>query len=209
MYTLYFSPGTCSLAVHVALLECNAQFKLERINTFKGEGQKPEYLKINPRGQVPVLLDGDQKIIEGAAILLHILDKQNSPLMPRNGKERDEAIQWLMFCNATLHPAYGRFFFLKHNASDAAKTELTPIIVKAINKLWNDVEERLSSSKYLAGDQVTIADILMTVIANWGSAFPTAPTIGPKTKQLLKDISSRPAFQKAMQEENVTYKAAA
>jgi glutathione S-transferase len=205
MYKLYFSPGACSMAVHVALNECNQPVELEKIDLHSGEGQKPEFLKINSRGQVPVLIDGDQTLREGAAILIHVLEKHNSPLLPKSGKERDAALEWMMFGNATMHPAYGRCFFLKRNKADASVLDAA---VAAINKLWADVEQRLSSRPYLCGDQVTIGDILLTVFANWSDNIGGI-SFGPNTKKMLKNVSSRPAYQKALAAEQVEYKAAA
>jgi glutathione S-transferase len=209
-YTLYFTPGACSMAVHVALLECGQNPKLEKVDMMAGQNRSPEYLKINPRGQVPVLKDGDQVIYEGAAQMIHILEKHHNPLLPTSGKERTDALQWLMYCNASLHPAYARVFFLmKNGADDATKAALMDTAVAMINKQWQIIEDRLTHSPYLAGDKVTIADILLTVIANWSPRMPKPVTLGPKTKSLLQKIISRPAFQEAMKIEDVEYKAAA
>ena len=210
MYKLYYSPGTCSMAVHVVLNECNQPVTLEKIDLSKGQNQSPDYLKLNPRGQVPMLMDGDQTLREGAAIMIHILDKHNSPLLPKSGKERDSALEWLMFCNATLHPAYSRAFFLKKNGTDdATSAKLQDTAAAMINKLWAGVEDRLGQTPFLAGDQVTVADILLTVIANWSMNVGRPITIGPKTTKLLQTIIARPAYKKALADEQVEYKMAA
>src|SRR5580698_10525032 len=166
MYKLYYSPGACSMAVHVALNECNQQVALEKVNI--REKRTPEFLKINPRGQEPVLVDGDHVIREGDAILIYLLEKHQSALLPKSGKERATALEWLCFCNSTLHPSYSRCFFLMRNTEDAkAKEQLLGVATAMLNKLWGEIEERLGKTAYLAGDNITIADILMTVIANW------------------------------------------
>lgn len=208
MYKLYYSPGACSMAIHVALNECNAEFTLERVNL--QEPRSPEFLKVNPRGQVPVLVDGGLVIREGAAILIHLLEKHQSPLLPRGGKERTMAIEWLMFCNASLHPAYSRCFFLMRNTKDpAAKEQLLDVALAMINKMWAEVEQHLSQNKYLCGDAITIGDILLTVIANWANHLPKQPQIGPHTKRLLQTVIARAAYKKALETEKVEYKAAA
>jgi glutathione S-transferase len=204
MYTLYYSPGACSMAVHVALLECGQTCKLEKVDL---QNRSPEFMKLNPRGTVPVLMDGDQMLREGAAILIHLLDKHQSPLLPQSGTARDEAIEWLMFANATLHPAYARVFFLRKNGMDDGN--LVDAAIAKTNDLWAEVDQRLASQKYICGAQITIADILMTVFANWAGMLPKPVTLGENVKRLLKEISSRPAYQKALAQENVEYKAAA
>jgi glutathione S-transferase len=210
MYTLYYSPGACSMAIHVALNECNQPVTLAKVNL--REPRTPEFLKINPRGQVPVLVDGDLVIREGAAILIYLLEKHQSPLLPKSGKERAAALEWLMFCNATLHPAYARCFFLMRNAKDEAeKAQLLGVATAMINKLWSEVEQRLGQTAYLAGDNLTMADILMTVIANWNDHLPNPASIviGSRMKKLLQTMIARPAYKKALEVEQVQYKAAA
>jgi len=205
MYKLYYSPGACSMSVHVALNECNQSVTLEKVDL---SGQRtPEYLKLNPRGQVPVLVDGDLVIREGAAILMHVLEKHNSPLLPSKDPERTQALEWLMFANATLHPAYGRMFFLKKNG--ITEGPLMEATCTSISKLWEEVDQHLSSNTYVCGEQITVADILLTVIANWSGNAPRPITLGPNVKRLLKQVSSRPAYQMALREEQVEYKAAA
>ncbi len=208
MYTLFYSPGACSMAVHVVLNEVGADCKLENISLSEGKNRSPEFLKINPRGQVPVLQDGNKTLREGAAILVYLAEKHNSPLLPKSGQERADAIEWLMFCNATLHPAYSRAFFLMRAAKEPAKEELLTIVTNQINKLWEEVEERLNNNNYLAGNKITVADILLTVIANWSRNFPQIK-IGAKTKDLLKKVIALPSYQKALEIEKVEYKAAA
>lgn len=208
MYTLYYSPGACSLAIHAALNECGQPVKLEKVDLT--QQRSPEFLKVNPRGQVPVLVDDGKVIYEGAAQLIHLLEKHKSPLLPSAEPARTDALQWLMYCNASLHPAYSRVFFLmKNGEKDATKDLLLDVGVKMINKCWQTIEERLSASPYLAGNDVTIGDILMTVIANWSGRMPKPVTIGPNTKKVLKAISERPAFKQALEAEQVEYKAAA
>ena len=207
MYTLYYSPGACSMAVHIALNECNQQVTLEKVDLAAGQNRSPEFMKINPRGQVPVLVDGERVLREGASILIHILDKHQSPLLPREGRERDAALEWLMFCNATLHPAYARVFFLLKNG--ATQGPLMDMAIASINKLWREVEERLSQNAWLAGPQPTIADILLTVIANWSPRMPQPIILEEHTKKLLQKVIARPAYQKALAVEQVEYKAAA
>ena len=207
MYKLYYSPGACSMGIHVALNECNQPVTLEKVSTATGQNRTPEFLKLNPRGQIPVLADGDQVIREGAAILIHILEKHKSPLLPQTGPARDAALEWLMFANATLHPAYARMFFLKRNGT--TEGPLADAAMASINTLWQEVEQRLSQNSYICGAEITIADILITVIANWSHNLPQPVALGPNTKRLLKEISSRPSYQKALAAEQVEYKAAA
>lgn len=210
MYTLFYSPGACSMAVHVVLNELGVPFKLEA-SPRDAAGQRSEALrKVNPRGVVPVLVDGDIVVREGGAILSYLLDKHESPMLPRSGKERAAALEWLMFANATMHPAYSRAFFLKKNVTDkVVSDQLLGLVREQITNYWKEVDDKLASQPYVAGKDITAADILLTVIANWQSMMPFEVPLGANVKKLLKSVSSRPSYQKALTTEQVEYKAAA
>lgn len=207
MYKLYYSPGACSLAPHVVLNEIGKRFEAIKIDLHAGDGRKPEFLKINPRGQVPVLDDDGTIIKEGAAILLHLCEKENSPLLPKSGDARTKALEWMMWANASLHPAYSKMFFAKYKVQDAAQQkDLLKTFNDQIQTYWDEAEERLSQSKYLAGDFLSCADILVSVFANWGDRNYK---FGPNTMRLIREVSARPSFQKAIADEQADYKLAA
>jgi len=207
-YTLYFLPGSCSMAVHVVLNELGQPVTLQDVSAPAGQPRSPEFLKINPRGNVPTLVDDGHVIREGGAILTYLADKHTSPLLPRSGFERATTLEWLMFCNATLHPAYGKAFQAAKVFTGEVQEKVMDAAIQQINKLWADVETRLSASSYLAGKDISVADILLTVIANWSANFPKIQ-IGPKAKALFKNVTLRPSYQKALAAEKVEYKVAA
>ncbi|QQG36501.1 MAG: glutathione S-transferase family protein [Micavibrio aeruginosavorus] len=201
-YKLYYKPGACSMAVHVILNELNVPF--EAIN--QTDLKVPDFLKLNPRGQVPLLVIDGEPVKEGAAIITYLLDTHANELMPESGLERAKALEWLMWCNASLHPACGRMFWLSRQGFDeSTRSRLSQLFMSQIQTLWDEADARLAQTRYLAGDRITAADILMAVIANWG--LPVA--LGANIKRVLKDVVARPAYQRALQVEQIEYKAAA
>jgi glutathione S-transferase len=210
MYKLYYSPAACSMAVHVMLNELNVPFELIETSIQAGNTKTPEFIKMNPRGQVPVLVDSGEPIREGGAIITYLLDKHTSPLLPKSGIERAKALEWLMWGNATLHPAYSRFFWLSKNVSDKAVVDaVSKPMLASIQALWDEAEARLAKTPFLAGNDVTAGDILLTVIANWNSWMPQPMTYGANVTRVLKAVAARPAYQKALATEKVEFKAAA
>lgn len=205
MYKLFYAPGVCSRAVHVALYETGAEFTAEAVDIHHKETQSAEFKQINPRGNVPVLVDDNHPIREGGAILVYLLDKENNVWLPREGQARATALEWLMFANATLHPAYGAAFGLKKKGDTGPAMEAA---ISRINQLWKDIDARLGQSRYLGGDAVTIGDILTTVIAGWNPAFPSIE-IGANSQRLVKEIFALPSFQKAVHAEQGDQKQAA
>ena len=207
MYKLYYRPGACSLAVHVALNEIGAPFELENVRTPVGQPYPAHFMKINPRGAVPVLQIDNFILREGSAILTYLLDTHKNALLPQSGLARAEALEWLAFANSTLHPAYSRMFFFNRSLGDeVAQNALYATVIEQIQKYWNEIEERLSHNNYLCGTECTIADILVTVIANWSENAKKPITFGTKTKEFFKRVTARPAFQKALATEQVTHK---
>ena len=113
-----------------------------------------------------------------------------------------------MFCNATLHPAYTRVFFLSRAEIDeVSKEKLLDIAFANINKLWVEIEARLENNQYLGGNEITAGDILLTVIANWSARFPKIK-IGNRAKQLFAKVISRPAYKNVLELECIEYKVA-
>lgn len=203
-YKLYYKPGACSMAVHVILNELNVPFEAIKQDDLKA----PDFLKLNPRGQIPLLIVDGEPVKEGAAIITYLLDTHANNLMPKSGIERAKALEWLMWCNASLHPACSKLFGLKKPSADVldtkAKEQLQVLFLEQVQSLWDEADARLTQTKYLAGDQVTAADILLAVIANWGVGTP-----GANVKRVLKDVVARPSYQKALAAEQIQYKAAA
>lgn len=210
MYQLYYSPGACSMAIHVVLNELNQKVELKPVSIPNGDTRTPEYLKLNPRGQVPLLVQDGQPMVEGAAMMTYLIDTHGpSNLLPAKGWERAQALQWLMFANSTLHPAYSRIFWLNKVAKDDAQKALIITAIDQVQTLWDQIEQELQGKPYLAGKHCTAGDILATVIGNWGAWLPKPLSFGSKTKALFKAVSARPAFQQALAAEGVEYKAAA
>jgi len=199
------------MATHVLLNELKQPVTLEDVSVPAGKPRSHEFLEINPRGNVPVLVDGDLILREGAAILLYLLEKHKSPLLPKDSVKRAKAIEMLMFANASLHPAYGKaFFVLRTLSNETSKKEAFAAVLEQINKFWKDLDTTLADSKFTCGEEMTVADILITVIANWGiTGFPESPTLGENVKRMIKEVIALPSYQKALQEEKVEYKAAA
>ena len=207
MYTLYGMTGACSMAVHVILNELGAKSEYIDVRVPQGEPRPAEFLKVNPRGNVPVLVDDGHVIREGGAIIAYLLDKENSPMLPKSGTARANALEWLMFANATMHPAYSNLFFLLANN---AAPELVEAALAKINKQWKEVDTQLAKTTYVTGNDISGADILLTVIANWAQdSFGQKIVLGDNTKRLIKAVIARPAYVKTLADEKVEYKAAA
>jgi glutathione S-transferase len=107
MLTLYFSPGSSSMAVHIALHEIGARFEARPLALAKREHRAPDFLALNPEGKVPTLLIDGRPLTEVAAILFYLAKRfPDAALLPEGDIEADaQAISWMSFIASTLHPA--------------------------------------------------------------------------------------------------------
>jgi glutathione S-transferase len=110
MLTLYLAPGSSSMAVHIALHEIGVPFEAKPMSFKAGDLQAADYLKLNPEGKVPTLLIEGRPLTEVAAILFYLARRfPDAKLLPRDDPETEaQAISWMSFIAATLHPARRR-----------------------------------------------------------------------------------------------------
>ncbi|WP_339668921.1 glutathione S-transferase family protein [Dasania marina] len=196
MYTLYYLPGACSLATQVVLHE------LKQDVTIIDKQQVENFPAINPIGTVPVLVDGDKTLREGAALMIYLLNKHPNSMLPATGAAREQAIQDLMFANATMLPAYGRLFFIaQHISDDNAKQSAFEAAALAINQLWQVVEQQLTTQAFLGGDQPSTADIMLAVYSRWGTSFPVEIRLGHNSQKMVAAVQAMPSFQRAVNAE--------
>jgi glutathione S-transferase len=105
--TLFFTPGTSSMAAHIALHEIGLPFESRAISLVRKENRAPAFLALNPEGKVPTLLVDGRPLTEVAAILFYLARRfPEAGLLPRADVEAEaQAISWMSFIAATLHPA--------------------------------------------------------------------------------------------------------
>jgi glutathione S-transferase len=181
-------------------------FEISCIDINKGQNRTPEYLELNPRGQVPVLKTGNKVFRESAAIAIYLADKHISALLPDTELERLKALEWLEFYNSSLQQAYGSYFLMSKNLKDEnAKQASCDLAARRIGFLWREIEAHLSNHRYLCGENLTLADIFHAVIANWTSVISPPITLGPNILRLCKEVTELPFFQKAMHAEDIRY----
>jgi len=192
MYTLYYSQGACSVATQVVLRELGQNVKIVDVNKLDN------FKEINPVGSVPALVDGTNVLTEGAAIMLHILTKHKNSLLPEDDINRQQAIEDIMFANATMHPAYSKLFFLAPNIDDESiKQDLLNKASQSINDLWRVVENKLADKRFLGGDKPSTADIMLAAYSRWGAYFSVDIIFGQKTTHMLNAVLAMPSFKKA------------
>lgn len=140
------------------------QYEKKGINLMGGEGQNPEYLKIHPAGKVPAITDGDFKLFESNAIIRYFARKKNSDLYPNDIKKQAIIDQWIDFVSIHIQNGVSRVLWNKVFAPKLGK-EVDQNSMKCgyefLEKYLPVVDQQLGNSKYLAGDNLSLADFVL------------------------------------------------
>lgn len=203
---LYFAPGACSLASHIALRESGLPFDLKKTDTkTKKLEDGSDYFAVNSKGAVPALrLDDGQVLTEGPAILQYVADqKPDSRLAPKAGTfERYRLLEWLNYITSEVHKTFSPLF--NPAANDAVKAYATQMLEKKFD--W--INQQLTGKQYLTGDQFTIADAYLFVVANWSNFVGLDLGRWPALKAFQDRVAARPKVQEALAAEGLLKKAA-
>jgi glutathione S-transferase len=208
MYTLYYSPGTASMCVHLALLEAKAPHELILVDLAAGQQREPAYLKLNPNGVVPTLLIDGKPFYEAAAALMTIAERQPECALapPVDSLARAAWNQWMVHLANTLQPAFRLWFYPQDIAEDAA----TQTVVKAaaqrkIEAAWDRLEAHLAANgPYLLGDEPSAADLLLIMLMRWSRNMPKPVTQWPTLATYASLMKSRPSWKRLYQVEGLT-----
>ena len=196
---LYYSPGACSLSPHIALHEAGLQHELVKVDLrAKKLENGDDYLKVNPKGQVPALmLDNGELVTEGPVIVQMIADKAAARnLAPAaTSAERYKLQEWLAYINGELHKNIGPLF--NPALSDDAKGVFKD---RALGK-FRYVDGQLAGKDYLMGKQFTVADGYLFVMLTWAERMKFDLSGLSNLKAYQARVAARPAVQAALKME--------
>lgn len=198
---LYYSPGACSLASHIALQESGLAFDALAAPTKTHQlADGTDYYTINPLGYVPLLvLDDGRQLREGQVIMQYIADQVPAKaLAPANGTfERYKLQEWLGFIGTELHKGFSPLFnaAMPEDATTIAKTRL--------NSRLQWVDGELAGKTYLMGDTFTVADGYLFTVAGWGKLVGVDLSALAHLGAFMARMAARPAVQAALRAEGL------
>lgn len=185
---LYTKPGACSLSDHIVLEWIGKPFEVKVLTS--AETKQPEYLKINPAGAVPALVDGDWALTQNAAILNYLADLNPETRLGGDGTphSRAETNRWMGFLNADVHPSFLPLFGSTAFLEDAATIDKTKDAArKKLRGLFERANQQLEGRDWLTGTR-SIVDAYLFVTLRW--------TL--KTGVDLSGLDSLAAFEERM-----------
>ena len=206
---LYFSPGACSFVPHVLLQLSGAAFEPVMVKLHKGEQNSEEYKAINPRGQVPVLVDDGKVITQIVAIILYLDQKfPDAQFLPTEPVERAKAIEVLAWMNNTVHPTFTHIF-MPQKYSDQAdvqaalKTYNTQIYKGLLAEIEGLVATHLSPAGWLSGVRLGPLDAYALTLTRWGSIAGIDPSSYPRLWSHVNQVATDPQVAKVIERERL------
>ena len=206
MYKLYYSPGACSMAVHITLEEVGAAFELTRILIPTGETNRPAYLAINSKARVPALALGDTVLTEVPAILSYLaFAHPDAHLMPTDLLTQARLFEWLAWLASEVHPAFGQ---IGRPGRSVARSDLHGDVQtrgrENVADRFAEIESRLAAEgRFATGDVYSVADPYLFVFYQWGRAEGFDMARYTAFSVHAARMSARPATQRALVSEGL------
>jgi GST-like protein len=202
MIDVYTWPTPNGHKVHIMLEECGLPYKVHAVDIGRGEQFEAAFLKISPNNRIPAIVDPDGpdgkplSLFESGAILIYLAEKTGK-FLPKEPRRRYTTLQWLMWQMGGVGPMFGQTHHFRNYASEKIEYAVNRYTNEA-GRLYGVMNKRLGEAKYLAGDDLTIADMATwpwtRSIANQGHELDSFPNV----KRWFQAIDARPAVQRAV-----------
>src|SRR5215217_1694035 len=177
---LYFAPGACSFVPHSLLETAGADFEPNMVKLHKGEQNEAPFKAVNPRGQVPVLVDGGQTITQIVAIVSYLDAKfPEQQFLPRDPLARTKVLETLAWMNNTVHPTFTHVFMpYKFAGTKEAQEELKTFNAKAYAGMLGEIEKMAheKGTAFLGGVRFGPLDAYALTLLRWGGFAQIDPT---------------------------------
>jgi glutathione S-transferase len=204
MFKLYFAPGTCALASHIALQDAGADYKVERLDFKNNQQNSPEYLAINPKGRVPSLITDRGILTETPAILAFIAQSfPQAKLAPVDDPFGFAEVQaFNSYLCSTVHVAHAhRVRGPRWASEESSFADMKRMVPKTVGACFALIERDMLKGPWVMGEQYTICDPYLYTIATWLEGDSVDLSVLPRVMDHRKRMSERPSVRKALAEQ--------
>ena len=211
---LYFGPGACSFVPHALLETAGEPFEPVLVKLHKQENLSAEYHAMNPRGQVPVLVDSEEVITQIVAIVSHLNERfPQCNFLPREPLARTRVLETLAWMNNTVHPTFTHVFMpYKFTDDESAQAAIKSFNAKQYGGMLGEIEAMAQkASPYLGGEHFGPLDAYALTLLRWGGFAGHDPQGFPALWALVQRVAALPAVARAIERERLqlnVYKAA-
>lgn len=204
---LYYHPGNASLVTHILLREMGIPFELVHVDRVHGEHKGAEYLRMNPNGQIPVLVDGDLVLYETAAICLYLAESHPATRLipPVGDADRPHALKWLMWLTNTLQATLMSYFYPERWVDEGNAEGASQVRAHAQAKvvgLLRQLDDELAGcgGPWMLGERFSLLDPYVFVMGRWTRGFIDRPArdfthLGPYLQRMLARAPVTQALQ--------------
>ena len=203
MLKLYYSPGSCALASHIALEEAGASYTAERVNFKASQQTSPEYLAINPKGRVPALVTDRGILTETPAILAYVA--QSSPaarLMPDDPFGFAQAQSFNSYLCSTVHINHAhKMRGYRWATEESSFADMKRKIPETMAASFGLIERDMLKGPWVMGEQYTVCDGYLFTLGGWLEGDSVDVATFPKVAAHRKRMSERPAVQRVLADE--------
>jgi glutathione S-transferase len=201
MLKLYFTPGTCSQAAHIALEEAGAVYEAESIDFAAQQQRSPEFLRVNPKGRVPALVTDKGILTESSAILAYIGQSfpDSAIGVPVDPFEFARIQAFNSYLSSTVHVAHAHGRRASRWADDAAAIAAMSAKVAAnMSECFDLIENSMFAGPWVMGEAYSIADPYLFTLAGWLEGDGVDPKKFPKVLDHSRRMAERPAVKRVL-----------
>jgi glutathione S-transferase len=204
MLKLYYAPGTCALASHIALAEAGADYTTEKLDMKANQQNSPEYLKLNPKGRVPTLVTDRGVLTETPAMLAFIAqtfpEARLAPLDDAFAFAQAQAFN--SYLCSTVHVAHAhKLRGARWATEETTFADMKRMVPKTVGACFALIERDMLKGPWVMGEQYTVCDPYLYTIATWLEGDGVDIAALPKVADHRKRMAERPAVQKVLAEQ--------
>ena len=207
---LYFAPGACSFVPHAMLEIAGAAFEPMMVKLHKGEQYDDTYKAINPRSQVPVLVDNGQAVTQIAAITLYLDEKfPQAGFLPKSGLARAKALETLMWMNNTVHPTFTHVFMpAKFSKNADVQADIKANAIETYRGLMSELQTAVTHAQaaghaWMAGEHVGPLDAYALTLLRWATVAGINPDDYPQLWAFVQKVAQEPGIARTMERERL------
>jgi len=201
---LFYAPGSCALASHIALEEAGADYTAHRVDLGAGDQRKPEYLAVNPKGRVPALVTDRGTLTENAAILAFVAQSfPRARLAPLEDPFAFAEVQaFNSYLSSTVHVAHAHGRRGYRWASEATSFEdMKRKVPETVGACFDLIEREMFKGPWVMGEAYSICDPYLFTLAEWMESDGLDPARFPKVHDHRRRMAERPAVRRALADE--------
>ena len=204
MLKLYYTPGTCAVASHIALAETGTAFTTERVDFKTNQQNSPDYLKINPKGRVPALVTDRGVLTETPAMLAYIAQSfPQAKLAPLDDAFAFAKVQaFNSYLCSTVHVSHahkGRGY--RWATEETTFADMKRMVPKSMGACFSLIDRDMLKGPWVMGEQYTVCDGYLYTLSGWLEGDSVDIATLPKVADHRKRMEARPAVQKVLAEE--------